>query len=167
MTQAPYGPPIHPTPHRGRRSRAPIVLLILGGLAVAIAGAGFLLYTARPKSVTITGTMALSGEGFDQTGKSCTGKDGYDDIREGTNVVIHDAVGKVIATGALDAGTPMDFDDMGGVLIKPVPQHCSFAFSVPDVSAEKFYGVEVGHRGTVTFTAAQVKSGGLRLSLGS
>jgi hypothetical protein len=44
---------------------------------------------------------------------------------------------------------------------------CSFAFAVPGVPRQKFYGVEVGHRKAVTFSAAQWASGQVVLTLGT
>jgi hypothetical protein len=85
---------------------------------------------------------------------TCTGGGGFDDIRQGAQVVVTDAAGKTIALAQLDAGSWKR--DVG----------CIFLFTVPDVpGGEKFYGIEVSHRGRVQYSARQLAAP-LELSLG-
>jgi hypothetical protein len=159
MTDSIYGAPLYPPPRRRRLPAFVIVLLTLAVVAAA-AGGGYLVYRGtRPAPVTIDGSVTLTS-GVDG-GNDCQGSEGYDDIREGTSVVVHDSAGKVIATGELSAGVGED------VITSQIATSCRFAFRVPDVPREKFYGIEVSHRGTVTFTATQVDDGQVALSLGS
>lgn len=135
---------------------APLIVVIVAGLVIIAALATYIAYeVTRPELVTVAGTVTIT-DNID--GDSiCQGKDGFDDIREGTIVVIHDPANKVIATGSLRRGKgESDF-----------PTTCQFAFTVPDVPRQKFYGIEVSHRGVVTFTAAQVADGKVALSMGS
>jgi hypothetical protein len=84
----------------------------------------------------------------------CAGGGGFDDIREGTQVVVTDAAGKTIALGQLTAG-----GRKGGV-------GCMFLFVVENVPAGlDFYGIEVSHRGRVQYTAAQLAAP-IELSIG-
>lgn len=107
-------------------------------------------------SFTATGSLVLADSGGVQSlpGGSCQGKNGYNDIHQGTQVVVTDQAGTVIGTGALESGLLV-----GG--------HCMFAFTVPSVpSGKSFYGVSVSHRGTLQYKQAELQ-GGLQLSLGS
>ena len=158
MTESTYGTPLYPPPRQRRRLPAFVIVLLTLGVVIIAALGGYLIYRGtRPAPVTIDGSVTLSS-GIDG-GSTCQGKDGFDDIREGTTVVVHDSAGKVIATGELSAG-------VGEEMVADMALSCRFAFSVRDVPRQKFYGIEVSHRGTVTFTAAQVENGDVALSLG-
>ncbi|MCE0766287.1 hypothetical protein LWC35_25780 [Pseudonocardia kujensis] len=82
------------------------------------------------------------------SGTTCSGSGGYSDIHAGTGVTIANASGAVVATGALATGRASS------------PTTCDFAFTVPDVPAgEDFYQVTVSHRGTLTSSADELRSG--------
>lgn len=73
---------------------------------------------------------------------------GYSDIHEGTQVVVSDAGGKTLGIGSLGAGIQ---DDTGA------GKRCLFSFWVKDIPrGEKFYGVEVAHRGRLQYPAARM-----------
>lgn len=132
-------------------------LLIAGGLlalCVAGGGASTALLTGGASSVTLHGAMMINpasdnefGDNFSTVGGTCTGSGGYDDLSQGASVTIHDPTGKVIATGALQEGHGVD-----GI-------GCLFNWRITNVPREKFYGVEISHRGTVDFKATGIKSG--------
>jgi hypothetical protein len=166
MTYPSYAPPAY-APDRRNRSLVIVLVIMIVGIFVIAGVTGYVLWDKRAQPITISGSLVLPSNGFDAPSNiECMGKDGYDDIREGAAVVIHDAAGKVMATGELKHGKPSEFSDMDGVLTEAVPQKCTFAFTVHDVPAgQKFYGVEVSHRGTVNYSATQVKSA-VSLSLG-
>jgi hypothetical protein len=74
----------------------------------------------------------------------------------GASVTVYDAAGKVDAVGAITKPYSL------GV------QGCSFSIVVPDVpDGEKFYQVEVTHRGKITVPADEAKTGMVSLSLGN
>ncbi|MEV4096953.1 hypothetical protein [Streptosporangium saharense] len=76
---------------------------------------------------------------------TCVTTGGYSDIQEGAQVVVTDASGTTVALGRLAYGS---WNRHTG---------CVFLFNVPDVpGGHKFYGVEVGHRGRLQYTAEQV-----------
>lgn len=146
------------------------VLFIGGGVAVGLAlagrGGGSVAVEASPSSswtpmqwgssFTVNGSLVLADSGGVQklAGSVCQGTGGYDDIRQGTQVVVTDESGTVIATGELESGLLV-----GG--------HCMFAFTVSSVpSGKSFYGVSVSHRGTLQYKQDQLQSG-VQLSLGS
>lgn len=132
-------------------------LLIVGAIAtLCVAGAGVsaALLTGGASSVTLHGTMMINpasdsefGDNFSTAGSTCSGSGGYDDLTQGASVTIHDPTGKVIATGALEEGHGVD-----GV-------GCLFNWRIPKAPKEKFYGVEISHRGTVNFKTAEIKGG--------
>lgn len=136
-----------------------VVLVALAGLAVVAT------VWLRPESVTAVPTAALKVDGsvtvvgqspqvVTQDELTCQGGGGYDDIRQGAQVVVSDSAGKTVALGQLGAGSWKR-----GV-------GCIFLFTVADVPAgEKFYGLEVSHRGRVQYTAAQLAAP-VELSIG-
>ena len=97
----------------------------------------------------------------------CQSAGGYQDIAPGASVTVHDAAGKVIGLGTIEGrGHAGGFSDLGGEFGK-IATTCTFAFTVSDVPQQpKFYGVQVTHRGIVTFSAAQVGAGQVALSIG-
>ena len=97
---------------------------------------------------TITGSFVLRGSG-ETTGTTCAGTGGYSDIRTGVNVVVKDGTGKVIGTGTL-----LDDPDADTVFGR-----CSYVFSVPVTDAD-FYSVEVGRRGALTYSRAELEAQG-------
>lgn len=132
------------------------------GLLGLALGAGFVggawVITANshsgPGTFTLTGSFSLLEDASD-TGSGCQGTGGYDDIREGTSVTVYGANGDVIATGQLGDSASASYGT------------CGFDVSVPDVpKGEKFYKVEVSHRGTLQLTAKEAENGEFAGSLG-
>ncbi|WP_326644568.1 hypothetical protein OIE67_25690 [Nonomuraea fuscirosea] len=113
--------------------------------------------SAAPATQTVSGSVLVRGSSpqvLTENELACTTGGGYDDIRQGAQVVVTDAAGKTIALGQLGAGGWKR--DVG----------CSFLFTVPEVPAgEKFYGIEVSHRGRVQYTAEQMTTP-IELSIG-
>lgn len=106
-----------------------------------------------PFSTDGTLTLTESGAGL-ATGESCSGTGGYSDIDFGTQVNVTDADGTLVATGSLDLGEKTD-------------EGCAFTFTVDDIApGSKFYTVEVSHRGGLTQTEADLRTGGLAFTLG-
>jgi hypothetical protein len=135
--------------------------VFIGAIAVGVAALGLVLgVVAAASTMEITGTFQLVDAGYYgyggfSSGSACSGRGGYSDIHAGTGVTIADASGAVVATGSLQSGRASSSTT------------CDFTFTVPDVPAgEDFYQVEVSHRGTLTYTADQLRAG-LALSLGS
>ncbi|MDX3110160.1 hypothetical protein [Nonomuraea angiospora] len=130
-------------------------LVVLAALAVSAVALLPQLSAASP--ITVEGSVTVRGDRpavLTENELTCTTGGGYNDIRQGAQVVVTDAAGKTIALGQLGAGSWKR--DTG----------CIFLFTVADVPAgEKFYGIEVSHRGRVQYTAAQV-SAPVELSIG-
>lgn len=122
------------------------------GLAWGLSGDG----SSAPKAFTLRGSMTLTGSHVPSgdTSEDCTGYSGYDDIAKGAGVTVYDSAGKVVATGSLGTG-------------KPKSAACVFPVSVAGVpEGSKFYQVEVSHRGKVTVSSAEAKTGKFAASLG-
>ena len=137
------------------------LVVAAGVIALGVAGGGAIIavvHSAGQTTRTIRGALDLAqdtsgfGENFSGSGEGspCNGSGGYSDIGQGTAVTVHDATGKVVAEGSLDAGKILSGD-------------CVFTFSVAHVPDSKFYGIEVSHRGTVTFARSEAGFAGLTL----
>jgi hypothetical protein len=159
MTQPPYAPPPYGPPGRKGLPPVAIVLLTLGAVLVLAVAAALVYAVTRPQPIAVTGSVTIKSN--IDGGKTCQGTGGFEDIRAGTSVVIHDSAGKIVATGQLDEGAGSD------LATSQIALTCRFPFSVQDVPRQKFYGVEVSHRGIVRFSAEQVADGPVALSLGS
>ena len=97
----------------------------------------------------VHGAYAKSGQPQPVSGSACSPATvGYDDIRAGTRVVVRNGGGGVVATTALAGGTMR--------ISGSFRDDCVFTFaaSVPNQSS---YQVEVGDRGTVSFSRAQLQ----------
>jgi len=148
------GPPPATTPAPARPSRPWLVPAIIGVVALlfvccaGFAATGFFVLRSQ-SDFTIIGDITLSErgnaeKGYGAAGTSCRGMSGFDDINEGTEVVVSDADGKTLAVGRLRAGEVKGGD-------------CVFPFIVSHVPKNKqFYGVTISHRGTLIYTQQDV-----------
>ncbi|WP_234307045.1 MULTISPECIES: hypothetical protein [Streptomyces] len=157
---APEAPPMPAEPPAAAPKKRPSPLLAgILGLAVGAGAVGATwAITANqeppaPATFTLTGAFALT-EGATRDGDGCIGTEGYDDIAEGTSVTVYDGAGKVAATGNLGKS-------------KYAAGACAFEVSVPDVpKGEKFYQVEVSHRGKVQLSGEEAEAGEMSVTLG-
>ncbi|MGW6738724.1 hypothetical protein [Streptomyces sp. NPDC055013] len=125
---------------------------IVGGIWAIVANSG----PDRPPTFTLKGTFTLTEDAISTGDDDCSASydSGYDDIAEGTSVTVYGAKGDVIATGELGDSTYADYA-------------CLFDIAVPDVpKGEKFYKIEVSHRGTLQLSAKEAENGELTASLG-
>ncbi|MEU6416041.1 hypothetical protein [Streptomyces spiralis] len=143
-------------------AKRPLSSLTAGLLGLAV-GAGIVggvwAITANsdssPGTFTLKGTFTLTDGSVRDGSGGCEGSGSYDDISEGAAVTVYGANGSVIATGNL------------GDSQSPSYGTCEFGIAVQDVpKGEKFYKVEVSHRGTVQLTAEEAEHGELAASLG-
>lgn len=108
-----------------------------------------------PADLSITGTLTVPGSEFEESTNvyTCVADAGYDDIHKGTDVIVTDPEGTVIAKGQLEGGPRAT----GG---------CIFSVSIPDVpTGHRFYGIEISHRGKVTYGREELEDP-VELSLG-
>lgn len=136
--------------------------LILSGCSADAGGTTASTPTPRPPAmVTAAGTVVLSGTESitnDGPGTECwaygndplseqIGTDGppstYADVKQGAQVVITDASGKVVGTGTLDAGVADPISD--GQTAGNARYPCDFTFTASNLpGGGSFYGIKVG-----------------------
>jgi len=127
---------------------------LLGAAAVGTVWAVTSAGSDTPDTFTLKGTFSLTDAISDGDG-GCRGTGGYDDIAEGTSVTVYDGAGKVAATGVLGQSK---YNGIGA---------CRYKVAVDDVpKGEKFYQVEVSHRGKVQLTQKEAEAGEFGASLG-
>jgi len=158
----PTEPPAVPAAPASKKRLGPLTAGLIGLAAGASIVGGIWAITATsgsdgPGTFTMEGNFELTDSVVSDGDGGCQGRpdSGYDDITEGTSVTVYGASGDVIATGSL--GDSHETDDYS----------CRFDISIADVpKGEKFYKVEVSHRGTVQVSAEEAEDGGLYASLG-
>ncbi|MFJ3673179.1 hypothetical protein ACIPSE_42640 [Streptomyces sp. NPDC090106] len=124
---------------------------LMGGLWALVASD-----PGEPDTFTMKGDFALTEKASSDGDGGCEGSydSGYDDISEGTSVTVYGAAGEVVATGRLGES-------------ELIGTSCVFDIAVVDVpKGEKFYKVEVSHRGTLQLSAEEAENGELAASLG-
>ncbi len=125
-----------------RRVLAAAALLAVAGCGGADAHTTTVTVTkppAKPATFTVHGTMQVdSGTSFSGY---CSSADGYDDVQEGTAVVVYNPAGTKVAIGQLGPGKPHGRST------------CQYRFTVADVPDQwSVYSIEVGHRGQVNYS---------------
>jgi len=115
-----------------RVSRLPAMLLV---------GVAFLSGCGSP-SHTIAGEFTLFAETVGPS-SNCSGTGGYSDISQGLSVTVRNEAGTILATSRLGNGSRTS-------------NRCSFTFSVSDIPKSAFYSVEVGRRGELTWSHAEM-----------
>jgi len=135
---------------------------------VIAAGVGiYFAVGSGPAQVHVHGTLqlgalsAVDNTGTAANGDSCTAGQGYSDISAGTTVVVGGGNGQTLAVGALSAGVETNVDNSLGTPLGD----CVFSFDVAVPGGQSAYTVTISHRGTQTFTPAQVAAG-IQLTLG-
>jgi hypothetical protein len=163
----PWAMPPAPPPVRARTNPWHLLLAATGGAALVgalwvgldLADSGTPATPATPTGTSgeafdLRGTFTLNSSGYGYS--SCGGSGGYSDITTGTAVTVYNAAGTVLSQGALGTGRP---DGAGS---------CVFSLSAPNVPAgEKFYLVEVSHRGRIMVQPDDARNGRVALSLGN
>lgn len=133
--------------------------LLLAGVGCGqAAGSEAASSTTTTAARTISGTMTLHGYDnlYGRNGGPCEGLGGYDDMRPGTQVVVKDGAGAVLATGRLGQGKAGSL----GAGPTAIANWCEFSWSISNLPDSAFYEVEVSHRGGLTYSRAQLDSMG-------
>ncbi|GAA2521512.1 hypothetical protein GCM10010423_12790 [Streptomyces levis] len=155
----PAEPPTIPAPDEPKKRLSPLAAGTIGlVIGAGIVGGAWVITATNgpdePAAFTLTGKFSLTEDAV-ALDKTCHGTGGYDDIGTGTSVTVYGAKGDVVATGQLEGGKETGFGS------------CDFTVTVPDVpKGEKFYKVEVSHRGTLQLTAEEAENGEFAGSLG-
>ncbi len=133
--------------------------------------------TTVPATQTVRGVFDLRGVGYpfgdawDGIWTGCVGLGGYEDFGPGMAVVIRDADGTIIATGATRSlgSDLLDGDPfLAAALQGFVEDVCRVVFEIPGVPDSTFYTIEVGRRGNLTFSRDELATAGwtVEMSLG-
>jgi hypothetical protein len=143
--------PVPPPP----KNRLNIFALLV---VVALALSGWAIVRGVEQHI-LSGTVLLVDStylGLDP-GSPCTGQGGYDDLGNGTQVVLTDEKGGTLSTGRLSPG---QFDGLG----------CTFSFALEEVTRSDFYGLTVGSgsRGELQYSYEELADGdwSVQLSIG-
>ena len=112
------------------------------------------------ETATITGTFTLNDDSpstyspsIDVDGSSCEGAGGYSDVNAGTPVTVKNGKGEILTTTYLEQGR-------GGRYM------CTFGITFEVTEGQDRYVVNVGRRGELSFSFAELKSSGVALVLG-
>jgi hypothetical protein len=126
-------------------------------MMAALAGCGTTASASpSPASISLTGDFTLTQsdpverEYVNDRLVSCQGTNGYDDVGTGTAVVVRDADGTIVGTGRLVT------EDAPRT--SPTPHNCEWTFEVADLPDSTFYSVEVGDRGELTYSQAELEA---------
>lgn len=175
---AAQNPASPPPPPPASSSRLPSFLNGRNGVIAAVVAVVLLAVVAltvfKKESHTITGSITLSAFLGDTSialddyqnpakGDECSGLGGYDDMDAGTEVTVKDEDGTLLATGSLQEGKLSDFSEDGAFFL------CKFSFVIEDVPDAKFYSIETGTRGEISFSKEEMEKQDweVGLSLGS
>ncbi|SER54366.1 hypothetical protein [Actinokineospora terrae] len=153
--------PLTPLVHeaRPRRSGQGLVAAVFVALCATLGGGLAWVASANepppaPTTFDLRGTFTLYDDDFDAHAQGCAGNGGYTDIATGTPVTIYDG-DEVLAAGVLGKGHEGDGE-------------CEFAFTVRGVPiGVRTMGVEVSHRGKITFSEQDARAGNVHLELGN
>lgn len=101
------------------------------------------------EEITVHGLFTIYNSNYyypsiGKSGDRCYGANGYSDIDEGTRVVVKNQAGKILTETTLGTGT--------GSYSK-----CKFPFDFTVLEGETKYQVEVGRRGTVSYSESELK----------
>jgi serine/threonine protein kinase len=162
---SPYAPPpmatpTRPAPPRSNRSLVLLSAAVVLALLCIAAYLGFngLRKATPPEPFALTGTVHLNSNNVKTSGLPpgypCAGGQGFDDVAPGAPVTVADETGKLLAKGAFESS----YGQQGS---------CSLLFKVDEVpSGARFYRVQVGRQGELTFTEPEARAG-IDISLGS
>jgi ABC-type Fe3+-hydroxamate transport system substrate-binding protein len=121
-----------------------------------------------PDTFILNGYLSLTASIRAHDGQPCSSHGGYSDIAAGTQVVVTDSAGKVVAVGSLDAGRAVGYTG-GSTGAHYFVGDCRYVFVVPDVPegpATAIYGIEVSHRGVLNYPRSDLDDP-VKLTLGN
>jgi hypothetical protein len=77
--------------------------------------------------------------------QGCTGVGGFSDIQAGMPVIVQDEKNTILSTGTTETGYHPRERELSGRI-------CIFKFTVKNIPVAKFYSIEVGRRGKLTYS---------------
>ena len=132
-----------------------LTTFLLATALVACGGTASSTTSTTEATTTTTPTETLRGsielrQGTAREEEPCAGRDGYDDMAGGAQVVVRNGDGDIIATTRLDPGVQILVEGMDNFW------YCTFTFEAELPPDESFYTVEVSHRGELSYSAAEM-----------
>lgn len=122
--------------------------------------------TAAPVN-TIRGSFELFDSEIFGGWDTCSGTGGYDDIGSGMRVTVRSGDGTVLGVGDTRQVRPPDLksdDEWLSSIAEEAREDaaadrsCVVVFEVPDVPVSDFYSIEVGSRGELTYSHAEMEA---------
>lgn len=107
----------------------------------------------KPGVTTVEGNLTVPSDGKGTEGAPCTTGPGYEDVKQGTTVKVSNPDKTVIAQGQLPLPTIEDGQCLFEFLIENVP------------SGFDSYGVEIGDRGILDYSADEIESDVIGMTL--
>jgi hypothetical protein len=103
----------------------------------------------------------------------CASDEGYEDVTVGTSITVYDGNSAVIGTGRIDSveWTQLEESRLDGMPAADVPGgtglygQCLYKFSLVDLPPSDFYAIEVGRRGKLTYSVADLETQGWTVTL--
>jgi hypothetical protein len=123
-----------------------------------VQGIAALPFVPKPEVYAIKGKMTLVDSDLDGSDENCYGTGGYSDIKAGMPVTIKDGSGAIIATGDTGSGSKPTGSEHSSV-------QCTFSFSVGNIPKADFYQVQVGRRGGLNFSFAEIQEKNWEIAL--
>lgn len=112
---------------------------VMKGSAVTLVVSELPTFALEGTFMLVDSESVLGGDGF------CIGIGGYSDIKSGLSVTVKDGAGLILATGSLENS-------------RRSGNSCSYSFRIRDIKQADFYSVEVGRRGSLTFSHSEMLS---------
>lgn len=112
---------------------------------------------------SITGTLVIKEWIYGVEGQSCSGENGYEDIKAGKQILVKNNKGEILGTGELDQGKGVKTllsEELEQKAIEAglgTPLMCKFPITIENVPQADFYTFEIGRRGGITYTAKQLE----------
>jgi hypothetical protein len=121
-------------------------------------GIAALPFVPKPEVYAVKGKMTLVDSDLGGSDENCYGTGGYSDIQSGMSVTIKDGSGAIIATGDTGSGSKPKDSEYSEV-------QCVFSFSVENVPKADFYQIQVGRRGGLNFSFAEIQQQNWEIAL--
>lgn len=121
-------------------------------------GIAALPFVPKPEAYAIKGKMTLVDSDLGGSDENCYGTGGYSDIQSGMPVTIKDGSGAIIATGDVGIGSKPAESQYSSV-------QCMFSFSVGNIPKADFYQVQVGRRGVLNYSFAEIQQKNWEIAL--
>lgn len=121
-------------------------------------GIAALPFVPKPEVYAIKGKMTLVDSDLGGSDENCYGTGGYGDIQSGMPVTIKDGSGAIIATGDVGIGSKPTGSKYSSV-------QCMFSFSVGNIPKADFYQVQVGRRGVLNYSFAEIQQKNWEIAL--